>query len=351
MADKRIALDVMGGDHAPEAILEGALLACDADRGVGLTPERLLLVGDQERIEAWLAAHGGNPGFAVRHASEVIGMDESPAIALRKKRDSSIGGCVAAMRGGEAGAMVSMGNTGACVGAATLGLGTLEGVRRPGIAITLRLTGQPVTLLDMGANIACKPEHLLQYGLMGTVFARDLLGVESARVGLLNIGEEPSKGTDLLKEAHGLLSGSSLDFVGNVEGTDVFAGAADVVVTDGFTGNVVLKLMEGLSGFLMKLVVGELKAHGADWVDEVLGSLHQHTDYAEYGGALLLGVRGTVVIGHGRSDAQAVSNALALAARAVDRDVDAHIVEGVAAFSAAAAAEPASGGEPGTPAR
>jgi len=355
MVEKRIALDVMGGDHAPSAILDGALLAVSAEREAKLEPGRILLVGDQSMIEAHLEAAGGNPGFGIQHASQVIGMDESPAIALRAKRDSSIGVCVKAIRKGEASAMVSMGNTGACVGAATLGLGTLEGVRRPGIAITLRLTGQPVTLLDMGANIACKPEHLLQYGVMGSVFLRDLLGVENARIGLLNIGEEPSKGTDLNKAAHELLSSAPLNFVGNVEGTDVFAGATDVVVTDGYTGNVVLKLMEGLSGFLMKLVAKELKAHGADWVGDVLGSLYRHTDYAEYGGALLLGVRGTVVIGHGRSDAAAVANALGLAARALDACVDEHIVEGVAAFALSQGENPEDGeqssGEPRVSAR
>jgi len=336
MPEKRIALDVMGGDHAPASILDGAVLALEGvDGAAGLTPDRILLVGDEAAVAAYFAERGGNPGFLVRHASEVIGMDESPALALRAKRDSSIGGCVAAVRGGEARALVSMGNTGACVGASTLGLGTLEGVRRPGIAITVRMTGSPVTFLDMGANIACKPEHLLQYGMMGSIFMRDLLNVDNARIGLLNIGEEPGKGTELLKETYGQLKEAPLNFVGNVEGTDVFAGACDVVVTDGFTGNVVLKLMEGLSGFLMKLVHKGLVQHEAPFAPQLLGELQSHTDYAEYGGALLLGVKGTVVIGHGRSDGSAVANALRLAARALSADVDRHIVEGVAAFGRA----------------
>jgi len=208
-------------------------------------------------------------------------------------------------------------------------------VRRPGIAITIRLTGAPVTFMDMGANIACKPEHLLQYGIMGSVFMRDLFGVSDPRIGLLNIGEEPTKGTDLLKEAHQLLTDSPLNFVGNVEGTHVFGGSCDVVVTDGFTGNIVLKLMEGLSGFLMKLVYKQLMAHEAAFAPELLDSLQRHTDYAEYGGALLLGVNGTVVIGHGRSDAAAVANALRLASRAIAADVDHDIVQGVAASGTA----------------
>lgn len=336
MPEKRIALDVMGGDHAPASILDGALAAVAGGEGAeGLSPDRILLVGDEAAIASYFDERGGNPGFPVQHASEVIGMDESPALALRAKRDSSIGVCVGAVRAGAARALVSMGNTGACVGAATLGLGTLEGVRRPGIAITIRMTGSPVTFLDMGANIACKSEHLLQYGTMGSVFMRDLLGVDDARVGLLNIGEEPTKGTDLLKEAHAQLSESPLNFVGNVEGTDVFSGGCDVVVTDGFTGNVILKLMEGLSGFLMGLVHKGLKQHQAAFAPELLGSLQSHTDYAEYGGALLLGVKGTVVIGHGRSDGAAVANAIRLAARALDADVDRHIVEGVASFGLA----------------
>jgi glycerol-3-phosphate acyltransferase PlsX len=332
MPESRIALDVMGGDHAPGALLEGALLATTREERP-LTPERILLVGDEVAIEAWFADNGGNPGFPVQHASQVIEMDDSPAKALRAKRDSSIGGCVKAIRGGLAGALVCMGNTGACVGASTLGLGTLEGVRRPGIAITLRMTGHPVTMMDMGANIASKPEHLLQYGVMGNILMRDMFGFEETRIGLLNIGEEASKGTDLCKESHALLSKSSLNFIGNVEGPDIFNGAADVVVTDGYTGNITLKMMEGLSGYLMKLVVKEVQAHGADWTGDVISALQRNTDYAEYGGALLLGVNGTVVIGHGRSDGLAVANAIDMAARALKAKVNQHIVEGCAAFA------------------
>lgn len=323
---KRIALDVMGGDDAPACNLAGALAAVEA----GLDPARLLLVGDQDAIASGLDERGGNPGFDILHADEVIGMDEKPATALRAKPRSSIGVATGAVKQGAAGAHVSMGNTGAVVGAATVGLKTLEGVRRPGIAVTLELTGRPVTLLDMGANVVPKPEHLLQYGHMGAIYTRDLLRCESPRVGLLNIGEEASKGTDLLRDAHGLLSESDLDFVGNVEGGDLFRGACDVVVTDGFTGNVVLKLMEGFAGFMMKLVLGELQQHGAQWGPESLANVHKQIDYSEYGGALLLGVNGIVVIGHGRSDARAVNNAIHLARRAIDADVNTHIVAGLA---------------------
>ena len=325
--NRRIALDVMGGDDAPACNLDGALLAVER----GMPPERLLLVGDQALIKAGLEERGGDPGFEVLHAEEVIAMDEKPGVALRSKPNSSISLATGAVKTGAAGAHVSMGNTGAVVGAATVGLKTLEGVRRPGIAVTARLTGKPVTILDMGANVVPKAEHLVQYGHMGAVLMRDVIGSESCRVGLLNIGEEASKGTDLMREAHAALEASGLDFVGNVESNQIFADTADVVVTDGFTGNVVLKLMEGLSAFLLRLVGHELAGHGADWAPQALGSVRKKVDYSEYGGALLLGVRGVVVIGHGRSDAHAVSNALDLAARALDADVNGKIVQGLAA--------------------
>ncbi|MDP6539309.1 MAG: phosphate acyltransferase PlsX [Planctomycetota bacterium] len=334
MDSTQIALDVMGGDSAPHSTLVGALQACEGEGARRLPPERLLLVGDEPRIREELERIGATregpvPDLAVRHASQAVAMDESPSSALRSKPDSSIAVCVGAVKSGEAAAMVSMGNTGAVVGSATLGLRTLTGVRRPGIAVTLGFTGRRVTLLDMGANIDPKPEHLLQYGLMGAVFARECLDVLAPRIGLLNIGEEASKGTSLLKSAHGLLEASRLDFVGNVEGGDLFGGIADVVVTDGFTGNVVLKLLESTSALMIDLVLGELRANGVDPDPAALQSLERKVDYSEVGGALLLGVAGVVVIGHGRSDANAVANALCLAGRALDAGVNTSIEEGV----------------------
>jgi glycerol-3-phosphate acyltransferase PlsX len=195
--------------------------------------------------------------------------------------------------------------------------------------VTIGVTGRPVTLLDMGANIAPKPQHLLQYALMGQTFQRDCLKVTKPRIGLLNIGEEASKGTELLKGAHELLTRSGLTFVGNLEGSDVFQDRAEVIVADGFTGNVVLKLLEGFAGFMLNLVLGELQKHGVKWAPEALANVRRTIDYSEYGGALLLGVSGIVVIGHGRSDANAVKNALLLAAQAVDKRVNAHIVQGL----------------------
>jgi glycerol-3-phosphate acyltransferase PlsX len=338
MHGSRIALDVMGGDMAPDALLSGAHMACDPLGGLRMAPERIMLVGNQEVIGPWLAEHG-DPGFALEHAPEAIGMEESPSAALRAKPRSSIAVGVQAVRDGSAGAFVSMGNTGAVVGASTIGLGTLEGVRRPGIAVTLELTGNPVTLLDMGANIVPKPQHLAQYGVMGSTYMRDCLAVHEPRVALLNIGTEPSKGTELLKSAHGLLSEAPINFVGNIEGGDIFRGSADVVVTDGFTGNVALKLLEDFSSFMLHLVLSELKQHEVKWGPEALGRVRKQIDYAEYGGALLLGVKGTVVIGHGRSDANAVANALGLAARAMDSGVNDHIIQGFAGHPGASSQE------------
>ncbi len=336
MAQSRIALDVMGGDHAPKATLEGALLAVSPKAKHRIPAERLVLVGDQAAIDDGLKTLGGNPGFHVVHASQVIGMGESPATALRSKPDSSIGVCIGLCKKGEVGAAVSMGNTGAMVGAATLFLGTLTGVKRPGIAVSIDLGGHPLTLIDMGANVAPKPEHLVQYGLMGAVYASNVLALPNPRVGLLNIGEEEGKGNDLMKETYGLFKSSGQNFVGNVEGHDIFRRACEVVVTDGFTGNVVLKLLEGFSGFLLQLVLAELKSHGAAWAGEALQHVKKSIDYAEYGGALLLGVQGTIVIGHGRSDATAVANALGLGARAMDAQVNESIVAGVARVGAQA---------------
>jgi glycerol-3-phosphate acyltransferase PlsX len=264
----------------------------------------------------------------------VIAMGESPAQALRSKPDNSISRSILAVKEGAAGAALSMGNTGACVGAATLLLGTLEGVRRPGIAVAMGLAGKPLALIDMGANIAPKPSDLYQYAVMGSVLAERTLGVARPRVALLNVGEEPGKGTDLLKEAFGLLETGGLCFVGNVEGRDLFLDKADVIVTDGFTGNVVLKLTEELAGFMLRLVVKELKLHQAAWANEALADIQEQIDYAQYGGALLLGVRGIVVIGHGRSDEVAVANALWQAARALDSGVNASIVAGLGAVRA-----------------
>jgi glycerol-3-phosphate acyltransferase PlsX len=332
MTDQRIALDVMGGDDAPSATLRGALAAIAKGNSRRVEPERLLLVGDEPRMRAMLEELGGDPGFELLHAAQVIEMGDSPAQALRAKPDSSIGRCVQAVREGRAAAVVGMGNTGACVGAATLGLGTIPGVRRPGIAVTLNLTGNPVTIVDMGANLTPKADHLRQYGAMGGVYGKACLGQQKPRIGLLNVGEEKGKGTDLLKEAYGLLEATpGIEFVGNIEGGDVFRDVCDVVVTDGFTGNVMLKLLEQFATFFMGRILGELQKAGMVPKGEGFEDLVQRIDYKTYGGALLLGVNGVVMIGHGASDEKAVANAIGQAAQAVDAGIVEKIERGLAA--------------------
>ncbi|HIF40068.1 MAG TPA: phosphate acyltransferase PlsX [Planctomycetes bacterium] len=330
MVNDRIVLDVMGGDHAPDVVLDGVVLVCNPDGELYVDPARLILVGNEELMREGLSKRDCSASVHLEDAAEVIGMDEKPGVALRAKPGASIPVGIGCVRAGKAGAFISMGNTGAVVGAATLGLGTLEGIRRPGIAITTHMTGRPVTILDMGANVVPKPAHLLHYALMGSTLASDVDGVKNPRVGLLNIGEEASKGTDLMRAAHELLSNSHLNFVGNVEAGEIFGEDVDVVVTDGFTGNVFLKTLEGLSSFMLTQVTQQLDAHQAGWGAEVLADLRHHVDYSEYGGALLLGVNGVVIIGHGRSDARAVANAIRQAARALDVDVNADIVRALA---------------------
>lgn len=327
---KVVVLDVFGGDKGPDVILGGALKACDPKGKHAIDPARILLVGDEVRIAEGLESLGGNPGFSILHASEVIGMEEKPAPALRAKRNSTIVVGTGAVRTGAAGAFVSMGNTGAVVGAGTLMLRTLEGVRRPAIAVTLELSGQPLTILDMGANIAATSEDLVAYGVMGSVLQSHVLDIAKPRIGLLNIGEEPSKGTELIKETHALMDLAPIEFIGNVEGGDLFTGRVDVVVTDGFTGNICLKLMEGMAGFMLGMFSKALTPDSGSKEAQAIGTLQRKLDYSEYGGALLLGVKGTVVIGHGRSDENAVSNALGLATRALDRRVNRDIVAGMA---------------------
>ncbi|HIG10257.1 MAG: phosphate acyltransferase PlsX [bacterium] len=335
MNKERLALDVMGGDNAPRAILGGAMLAVQDSFHTPMAPERIILVGDEEQLTALLEEAGGNPGFEVQHASEVVEMCDPPTAPLRGKTDSSIAVAVKAVATGDAGAVISMGNTGALVASATRLMGTLAGVKRPGIAVTFDLDKKPLTVLDMGANTAPKPDHLVQYALMGSIYAREGLGCEVPRVALLNIGEESSKGPELLREAHASMGTVPIDFVGNIEGNALFDGQADVVVSDGFTGNVVLKLLEGFSSFLLGLCQKELQQHGVDWAPEALTNMKQRIDYSEYGGALLLGVQGVVVVGHGRSDERAVANALVLAARQLDLGVNESIVKGIAQAGAA----------------
>lgn len=320
----KIAIDAMGGDRAPGCVVDGARLA--VDKGF-VSPDQLLLVGDPGALEDHLArVELGD--VAVHPASEVVGMDESPASAIRTKKDSSMTVAMKAVKGGAAHAFVSAGNTGAVVAAASLVLGRLPGVARPGIAVPMPTRRGPCIVIDVGANIYCKPEHLVQYAVMATEYTRGALGTEAPKVGLLNIGEEEGKGNPLITETHALLQGSSVDYAGFIEGQDVMSGVVDVVVCEGFVGNVILKVSEGLASFVREMVQEAFTEHPPR--EEVaMGLAHsfQRLDYANYGGAPLLGVSAPVIIGHGRSDARAVAHMLKAAAAAVEHDVNQHILE------------------------
>jgi len=318
----RIAVDVMGGDHAPDEILKGALQAVPrlpAD-------DRVVLVGDRAVIDDMLAERGfKDPRVEVVHASETIGMDESPVEAVRVKRDSSINVCARISGPKEPNrcdAWISAGNTGACVAAAQMFMRRLENVHRPGIAVTVPTFAGPVVLIDVGANIEPKPHHLAQYGVMGDVYARCILGIENPRVALMNVGGEEAKGTAEMKEARDLLRrAEDLNFTGYVEGRGVFNGEADVVITDGVVGNVMLKLAEGLSSGIFKALareVFEIDPELTVRLEPVVKSLYAKHDYHEYGGAPLLGVNGVCLISHGSSEARTIMNAVLRARQAVE---------------------------------
>jgi glycerol-3-phosphate acyltransferase PlsX len=306
----RIAVDAMGGDRGSAEIVAGALEA----RGAGLEP---VLFGDPG-----LEAHG----LELRETSGVIGMHEKPADAVRAKPDSSLVAAVRAVAEGTADAVVSAGSTGAMLAAGLLELRRIPGVLRPAIAVPIPAERGPSVLLDAGANADARAEHLLQFATMGAVFAEEILGLAAPEVRLLSIGEEREKGNQLTLEAHELLAASDLDFKGNCEGRDLLAGAADVVVTDGFTGNVALKLLEGTILTILDLFRSEITATPAGRLGGLLirpaaRRLRHRLDPDTYGGAYLLGLRGLAVIAHGNSSRTAIANAIRLAARGVDHDV------------------------------
>jgi glycerol-3-phosphate acyltransferase PlsX len=314
----RIAIDAMGGDDAPRAVVDGALVAARR-LGAGL-----LLVGDRDAIAAELARHPGaramqRRGIDIHHTSEVVAMHEAPAAALRRKPGASIRIAADAVARGEAAALFSAGNTGATVMAAHAAFGMLPGIDRPALGVTIPTRRGAAVLLDAGASVECRPQHLVQFAAMGRVFARVALGTAEPRVGLLSIGEEETKGTDLVREAHRLLKASP-HFAGNVEGRDVYSGDADVIVCDGFTGNVALKISEGLVETVETLLREELSQTFSTRVGYLLSrrafrQFRKRVDYSEYGGAPLLGVAGVCIVGHGRSSPKAVRNAVAMAHR------------------------------------
>src|ERR671935_793917 len=310
----KIAVDAMGGDHGPTVVVEGAAAAV---REFGAS---VILVGDRDAIEREIARlHVGSLGLEIRHASQVVGMAESPSQALRRKRDSSLRVAAELVRDGHASAFISAGNTGAAMAIAMFVIGVLRGIDRPAIATVLPSLKRYTVLLDVGANVAPKPWHLFQYAIMGHVYARDILGIDNPRVGLLSVGEEEGKGNDLTREVYEQLKDSSLNFIGNVEGRDIYNGHCDVVVTDGFTGNVSIKISESLAEMLSAMIREELTRDVRSKIAAALAlpafrRFRKRVDYTEMGGAPLLGIDGASVICHGASPVKAIKNAVRVAA-------------------------------------
>jgi len=324
-----IAVDAMGGDFAPEAVVGGVLAVARDVAG------DIALVGPAERLEALLPRPRARPrNVRIVDAPQVIGMGEDPGRAVRSKPDSSLAVTVNLVRDGEADAAVSAGNSGAFMFLAQVRLRTMPGLQRPGIAVPLPGGGGPRILIDAGANVDCRPLHLAQFGMMGSIYAEHAWGCASPRVGLLSIGHEASKGDELTRAAHDLLRAAPLNFIGNVEGDQLFADGVDVVVADGFVGNVALKVTEGVGHTLLQFIKEALHSSpryrlGAWLVRSALRQAMSKMDYANYGGALLLGVNGICVVGHGRSSARAVANAVRVAERAVLGGVRERMEEGL----------------------
>ena len=317
----KIALDAMGGDYAPEEIVKGAVLAC---RELGA---EIILVGNEEKISATLKEQSiSGLKLEVYNATEVIEMDEHPANAVKKKKDSSLVVANRLVKEGTASAVISAGNTGAAMTASLLTLGRIKGINRPAIASPMPTKTGVSVLIDAGANADCDPENLLQFALMGSLYAEQVLGLPKPRVGLLSIGEEETKGNKLTLAAHQLLKHSPINFIGNIEGRDVHQGECDVIVCDGFVGNIVLKLSEGLAGALFSQIKAALTRNlitttGALLVKSAFKSLKGRMDFTEYGGAPLLGLNGISIISHGRSNAKAIKNAVKAAMKAVNEDI------------------------------
>jgi phosphate acyltransferase len=338
----RIGVDAMGGDYAPQEIVRGAVEALPSMNG-----HELVLVGDEKAIQHELERHGQKDGrIRVVHASEVIAMDEVPVEAVRQKKDSSICRMAQMASKGELNGVISAGNTGAFAAASQLRMRMLPGVSRTGIAVVLPSFMGPIVLCDAGANLTPKPHHLVQYAIMASAYSKHVLHVDRPRVALLSVGEEDAKGTNLVKSAHELLRANSrIHFVGNVEGRDLFRGGCDVVICDGFTGNIALKLTEGLAEGLFKIIAKEIALASpelAQSFEPVIKRVWANHDYAEYGGAPLLGVDGACIICHGRSDHVAIRNAVRVALEYLDRDLNSVIAAALtetAACGATAAAK------------
>jgi glycerol-3-phosphate acyltransferase PlsX len=324
----RIVLDAVGGDHGPDALIGGAVEA------VATGKVEVVLVGPRDVLAARLAAVSGGRDLGgrlvIEHAPQCVAMNESPVEAIRKKPDSSIMVAFDLVRKGQGDAVVSAGNSGATVAAAIKKLGRLDNVLRPGIASMFPTLRQPAVMMDVGANVDCRPQHLAQFAVMAASFSQGVLGIESPRVGLLSIGEETGKGNTLVKSTHDLLSRSRLNYLGNVEGRDVFQGNVDVIVCDGFVGNICLKISEGLADAAMHMLRNEITKTLRTKIGYLLArpafrTFKKRVDYAEYGGAPLLGINGTGIISHGKSNSVAIKNALLVAGEMVSSRVNERI--------------------------
>lgn len=328
-----IAVDAMGGDNAPKVVVQGAIKASD-ELGVNI-----ILVGDSEAISVELEGKMKRGIVSIHNCREAVLMDESPLKAVRNKKDSSIRVAFDLLKNGKVEAVVSAGNSGAMMASAILTLGKIEGVERPALACIVPGTAGEVILIDVGGNVDCRPAHLLQFGIMANAFATSCLGMQRPRVGILNIGEEAGKGNEQVRMAYELLKNSPLNFVGNVEGGQIFSGLAQIVVCDGFIGNVALKLSEGLGASVSSRME---KGMGSSMTGKLLALLGHNffkefqktLDYAEYGGAPILGIKGVGIVCHGNSSAMAIKNAIKMAVDYVENDVERRLSEQIAGFNA-----------------
>lgn len=327
----RAAVDVMGGDNAPKAVLDG----CWAAAHLLSDDDLILLIGDESisrpALESCSLAAEQKKRYRIVHTTQVVAMDDPPVEAIRGKPDSSIAVMCKLAAAGEADVVISAGNTGACVAAAQMRMRTLPGISRPGIAVAVPTLAGPVVLCDVGANVTPKPKHLLQYAIMAASFATSMNGIENPRVGLLSVGEEDAKGNGIVKQAHKLMRDEPLiNFTGNVEGRDLTRGVVDVVITDGFVGNVVLKLTEGLTEGLLRQLTLELAAVNPGAMDlfkPTIQKIADAHDWQEYGGAPLLGIGGYCLICHGRSEARAIMNAIRVGKQLYNSGVNQKIIQ------------------------
>ncbi len=338
----RIAVDAMGGDNAPDEIISGAMESIELLN----EDDELILVGPEAVIEPRLSSLKSRKGaISVVDAPEIIGMDEAPIESLRKKVKSSIAVMAKLAKRGQTDAVISAGNTGACVAAFQMRMRNLPGVNRPGIAVVFPTFEGPVTICDVGANIACKPINLYQYAVMASMYSKHLLGIDNPRVGLMSIGAEDAKGNEVVKKAREMMkSDPNINFIGNIEGRDIFKGVCDVAVCDGFVGNVILKLTEGLVDGLFKAIKHELISEKLQLAMEfkpVITRIYRKYDYNEYGGALLLGVNGTSLICHGSSQSGTIKNAILASKKYYTNKINEKIIEYLSSTSVKASDEQA----------